>query len=156
LDQQRNQPKASEAILMTRGPVRTFRMTISSFHYDESRRQLLEYESYFKIDRRARDVAEIARIRTALEQKGRRHFSYWLLKHLNVRLDRRVQVNFEKEQRAKRQVEQARASVHRLLMRRVNKRWEAQELPPGTMRFVKRRSKRAKKQVGTTDATIED
>lgn len=102
----------------------------------------MEFEAYFKISRRAGRKTEIRRIRGALEQKGRRHFHYWLLKHLNVRLERRVQVNFEKEQRAKRQMEQARASVRRLLMRRVNKRWVAQELPSGTMRFAKRRRKR--------------
>jgi len=123
------------------GSVRVFRMTLSSFDYDELRRQLLEYEMYVKIARRARTRVDIERVRTELEEKGRRHFRYWLLKHLNVRLERRVQVNFEKEQRAKRQVEQARASVDRLLMRRVDKRWEAQELPPGTMRFARRLTK---------------
>ncbi len=122
-------------------PFRTFRMTVSSFHYDERGHQALEFEMYFRIARGARTGADIKRIRAALEEKGRRHFRYWLLKHLNARLDRRVQVNFEKEQRAKTQVEQARASVRRLLMRRVNKRWEAQELLLGTMRFMERRRK---------------
>jgi len=124
-----------------RSPVRVFRATFSSFHYDERRHQPLEFEMYVKIARRARTAADVKRIRALLEEKGRRHFRYWILKHLNARLDRRVQVNFEKEQRAKKQVEQARATVRRLLMRRVNRRWEAQELPPGTMRFAKRRRK---------------
>jgi len=123
------------------GAVRDFRMTLSSFHYDKDVHQPLEFEFYVKIARRARTEGDIKRIRAVLEEKGRRHFSYWLMKHLRVRLERRVQVNFEKEQRAKRQVEQARASVRRLMMRRVNKRWEAQDLPAGTMRFVKRQRK---------------
>ena len=122
-----------------RSPVRTFRMTVSSFHYDERRHQPLEFESYFKTNRRARRRADIKRIRSALEQKGRRHFHYWLLKHLNVRLERSVLVNFEKEQRAKRQVEQVYASVRRLMMRRIDRRWVAEELPSGKMRFARRR-----------------
>jgi hypothetical protein len=101
----------------------------------------LEIEAYFKISRRARTRADIRRIRKQLEEKGRRHFHYWLLKHLNVQLERPVHVSFEKELRAKRQVEQAHASVRRLVMRRVNKRWEAQELPSGRMRFAKRQRK---------------
>jgi len=125
--------------------VRTFRMTVSSFHYDERRHQPLEFESYFKISRKARRRADITRIRSALEQKGRRHFHYWLLKHLKVRLERSVQVNFEKEQRAKRQVEQTRATVLRLQMRRVNRRWVAEKLPSGTMRFAKRQRKLGRK-----------
>jgi hypothetical protein len=120
---------------------RTFRMTVSSFHYDERGHQPLEFEMYFRIARRARRRRDTERIRALLEEKGRRHFRYWLLKHLTIRLDRAIQTNFEKEQRAKRQVEQARASVRRLLMRRVNKRWEAQELPSGTMRFAEWRRK---------------
>jgi hypothetical protein len=99
----------------------------------------LEFEAYIKISRRARRKADIRRIRSALEQKGRRHFHYWLLKHLNVRLERSVQVNFEKEQRAKRQVEQTCATVLRLQMRRIDRRWVAEELPSGKMRFAKRR-----------------
>jgi hypothetical protein len=116
-------------------------MTVSSFHYDERMHQPLEYEMYFKLNRRARRALDIKRIRVMLEEKGRRHFRYWLLKHQNARLERPVQVNFEKEQRAKKQVEQARASVRRLLMRRVNRRWEAQELPSGKMRFAEWRRK---------------
>jgi hypothetical protein len=124
-----------------RGPVRIFRATFSSFFYDERIHQPLEFENYVKIARVARSEADIRRIRARLEEKGRRHFRYWLRKHLNVHLDRRVQVNFEKEQRAKRQVEATRATVRRLLMRRINKRWEAEDLPTGTMRFAKRPSK---------------
>jgi hypothetical protein len=101
----------------------------------------LEFEAYIKISRRARRKADIRRIRSALEQKGRRHFHYWFLKHLNVRLERSVQVNFEKEQRAKRQVEQTCATVLRLQMRRIDRRWVAEKLPSGTMRFTKRRRK---------------
>jgi len=126
-------------------PVRAFRMTVSSFHYDEQRHQPLEFEMYFVIARAARSEADIRRIRALLEEKGRRHFHYWLLKHLDVRLDRRVQVNFEKEHRAKRQVEQTRATVRRLLMCRINKRWEAEDLPSGTMRFMKRGRKHARR-----------
>ena len=121
-----------------RGPVRIFRATFSSFFYDERIHQPLEFENYVKIARVARSEADIRRIRARLEEKGRRHFRYWLRKHLNVHLDRRVQVNFEKEQRAERQVEATRATVRRLLMRRINKRWEAEDLPTGTMRFAKR------------------
>lgn len=124
-----------------RAPIRVFRMTVSSFHYDERGHQAVEYEMYFRLNRRARRALDITRIRAMLEEKGRRHFRYWLLKHLKVRLERSVLVNFEKEHRAKRQVEQARATVRRLLIRRVNRRREAQELPSGTMRFAKWRRK---------------
>jgi len=136
--QRTDDPVAPESRKRRKAPVRIFRMTVSSFHYDERRHQAVEYEMYFNINRRARTGADVKRILTVLEEKGRRHFRYWLLKHLNVHLERRVQINFEKEQRAKRQAEQPRASVQRLLMRRVDKRWEAQELSQGTMRFVKR------------------
>ena len=88
------------------GPVRTFRPTVSSYYYDESRRELLEYEMYFNIARRARDVEDIVRIRAELEEKARRHFRNWLLRHLKVHLDHKVDVKFEPEQRARRQVEQ--------------------------------------------------
>ena len=128
------------------GPVRTFRPTVSSYYYDESRRELLEYEMYFNIARRARDVEDIVRIRAELEEKARRHFRNWLLRHLKVHLDHKVDVKFEPEQRARRQVEQARASVRRFVMLRVDQRWEATELPSGTMQFRKRRTKRGKKQ----------
>ena len=136
----------SERVKPSKGTVRTFRMTTSSYYYDESRRELLEYENYFKMDRRARDVAQIVRIRTALEQKGRRHFRSWLLRHLKVHLDHKVDSKFEWEYRAKRQVEQSIASVQRFVLFRVDRRWEATELPSGTMRFTKRRTKRGKKQ----------
>jgi hypothetical protein len=120
-----------------RGPVLIFRPTLSSFFYDERIHQPLEFEMYLKIARAAESEADIAHIRAQLEEKGRRHFRYWLLKHLNVRLDRRVLVNFEKEQRAKRQVEAPRATVRRLMMRRIDRRWVAENLPSGTMRFAK-------------------
>ena len=119
-------------------PVRTLKMTVSSFLSDKRAHQLLEYEMYFEINRIARTVEEVQAIRTALEGKGRRHFRSWLLRHLNVRLEGRVYVNFEREQRAERQVEQTYASVRRFVMRRVNKRWEAEELQSGRMRFEKR------------------
>ena len=138
----------SERVELSKGTVRTFRMTTSSYYYDESRRELLEYEMYFKIDRGARDVAQIVRIRTALEQKGCRHFRSWLLRHLKVHLDRKVDAKFEWEYRAKTQVEQPRASVRRFILFRVDRRWEPMLiLPPGTMRFAKRRMKRHKKHV---------
>ena len=117
----------------------TFKPTVSSFFYDQPSRQLVEYEFYMKIARRARTRADIKSIRAILEEKARRHFRSWLLRHLNVRLDRPVHVSFEREQREKRQVEQAYASVQRLVLRRVDKRWEAQDLPSGRMRFAKRR-----------------
>ena len=130
----------------SREPVRTFRMTVSSFCYHESRRELLEYEMYFKIDRKARDVEDIVRIRSELEKKGRRHFRNWLLRHLKVHLDRKVDAKFEWEYRAKKQVEQSRASVRRFILFRVDRRWEPMLiLPLGTMRFAKRRMKRHKK-----------
>jgi len=125
--------------------IRTFRMTVSSFYYDESRRQLLQYEMYFKINREARDAEDVVRIRGELEKKGRRHFRSWLLRHLKVRLERKVDAKFEWEYRAKTQVEQSRASVRRFLLFRVDRRWEPMILPAGTMRFAKRRMKRRKK-----------
>lgn len=127
-------------------PVRTFRMTASSFFYDEQRRQLLEYEMYFKINRKARDE-DVVRIRGELERKGRRHFRDWLVRHLRVHLDHKVEAKFEWEYRAKTQVEQYRASVRRYVLFRVDRRWEPMILSPGTMRFVKRPMKRRKKRV---------
>jgi len=126
-------------------PVRAFRMTASSFDYDERKHQPIEIEMYFNINRAAQGKTDIRRIQTRLEEKGRKHFHYWLLKHLNVRLERSVHVNFEKEQRAKRQVQQAYASVRRLMMRRVDRRWVAENLPSGKMRFAKRRTKLVRK-----------
>jgi hypothetical protein len=116
-------------------------MIASSFHYDEGKHQLFEYEMDFKIARRAGTTADIKRIRGQLEEKGRRHFHYWLFKHLNVSLDREVRVNFEHELRAEKQIVQTHAFVRRFVMRRVNKRWEDQELPSGTIGFAKRRRK---------------
>ena len=104
----------------------------------------MEYEFYFKIDRKARDAEDIIRIRGELEKKGRRHFRNWLLRHLKVHLDRKVDAKFEWEYRAKTQVEQPRASVRRFILFRVDRRWEPTILPPGTMRFAKRRMKRRK------------
>jgi len=123
------------------GPVRVFRTTVSSFSYHEQKHQLFEYEMHLKIARRARTRADVKRIRKQLEEKGRKHFHYWLLKHLKVSLDREVRVNFEHEQRAKKQIAQTHASVRRFVMRRVDRRWDAQELPSGRMRFAKRRRK---------------
>jgi hypothetical protein len=118
-----------------------FRMTVSSFSYDERKHQLTEYEMHFKISKRARRRADINHIRKQLEEKGRGHFHYWLLKHRKVQLDREVRVNFEHEERAKKQIVQTHASVRRFLMRRLNRRWEAEELPSGKIRFAKRRRK---------------
>ena len=120
-------------------------MTVSSFDYDELKHQPVELEMYFNINRAARTTPEIRRIRSELEQKGRKHFRYWIRKHLNVRFDRAVRVNFEKEQRAKRQVQQAYASVRRLMMHRIDRRWVAENLPSGKMRFAKRRTKLVRK-----------
>lgn len=128
-----------------KAPVHLFRMTASSFLYDERRHQPLEYESYFKINKGARTKADITRIRVELEQKARKHFHYWLLKHLGVRLDRAVRINFEKEERAKRQMEQSYASVRRLMMRRIDRRWVAGSLPSSRMRFAKRRRRHGKR-----------
>jgi hypothetical protein len=103
---------------------------------------------YFKINRKAQDE-EVARIRSELEKKGRRHFRNWLLRHLKVHLDHKVEAKFEWEYRAKTQVEHYRASVRRFVLFRVDRRWEPMILSPGTMRFaktpMKRRKKRAKK-----------
>jgi acid stress-induced BolA-like protein IbaG/YrbA len=119
-------------------------MTASSFDYDQRKHQPVEIEMYFNINRAAGTTAEIRRIRNVLEQKGRKHFHYWIHKHLNVRLDRAVRVNFEKEQRAKRQ-QQVYASVRRLMMRRIDRRWVAEELPSGKMRFAKKRRKHGRR-----------
>jgi len=124
-----------------KAPVRVFKMTASSFDYDKQRHQPVEIEMYYNINRAARRRANIIRIRNELELKGRKHFHYWILKHLNVRLERSVHVNFEKEQRAKRQVEQTYASVRRLMMRRIDRRWVGENLPSGKMRFASRRRK---------------
>jgi hypothetical protein len=120
-------------------------MTIATFDYDKPTHQLVEYEMHFKIARRARTEADVKRIRRQLEEKGRRHFHYWLLKHLKVQLDREVRVSFEHEERAKRQVAEAYASIRRFLMRRVNRRWEAEELPSCRMRFAKRSRKHGRR-----------
>ena len=130
-----------------RAPVLTFRMTISSYYYNESRRELLEYEMYFNINRRAKDLEDIVRTRSELEKKGRRHYRNWLLTNLKVYLDHKVDAKFEREYRAISQVEQSRASVRRFVMVRVERRWEATELPSGTMRFTKRPTKHRKKHV---------
>jgi hypothetical protein len=125
--------------------IRRFRMTASSFDYDERRHQPIELEMYLNISRAARTTANIRRVRSELEQKGRKHFRYWILKHLNLRLERAVHVNFEKEQRSERQVEQSYASVRRLMMRRVDRRWVAENLPSGKMRFAKRRRRHGRR-----------
>ena len=128
-----------------KAPVRVFKMTASSFDYDKKMHHPVELEMYFNINRAARGEADIRRIRTELELKGRRHFHYWIRKHLKLQLDRPLHVNFEKEQRAKRQVEQGCASVRRLMMCRIDRRWVAENLPSGKMRFAKRRTKLARK-----------
>jgi hypothetical protein len=120
-------------------------MTASSFDYDQQKHQPVEFEMYFGINRAAGTRGEIKRIRNRLEQKGRKHFHYWILKHLNVQLERAVHVNFEKEHRAKRQIQQAYASVRRLMMRRIDRRWVAENLPSGRMRFAKRRRRHGRR-----------
>ena len=104
-----------------KAPVRVFKMTASSFDYDRKRHRSVELEMYFNINRAARREADIRRIRTELELRGRKHFHYWIRKRLSLQLDRPVHVNFEKEQRAKRQVEQGYASVRRLIMCRIDR-----------------------------------
>lgn len=128
-----------------KAPVRVFKMTVSSFDYDREKHHPVEVEMYFKINRVARREADIRRIRTELELRGRKHFHYWIRKRLNLQFDRSVHVNFEKEQRAKRQAEQGYASVRRLIMRRIDRRWVAENLPSGKMRFAKRRTKLVRK-----------
>jgi hypothetical protein len=128
-----------------KAPVRVFKMTVSSFEYDRKKHHPVELEMYFNINRAARRKADIRRIHTELELKGRKHFHYWLFKHLNMRLERSVHIDFEKEERAKRQVEQVYASVRRLMMRRIDRRWVAENLPSSKMRFAKRRTKLVRK-----------
>ena len=124
-------------------PARLYRMTVSTFWYNEETHQLSEYEAHFKIARRG----DIRHIRRKLAEKGLSHFKRWL-----KRVDktwkpeeqyRKIKVAFEKEQYARK--EEAHASVRRLVMRRVKKRWVAKELASGTMRYSKRRRKVAKR-----------
>src|SRR5208282_5748179 len=96
--------RAAARLFRKRGPVRIFRMTVSSYHYDEEKKELAEHEAYFTISRRARTVADIKRIRAILTEKGRQHYRAWLLKHLNAHV-RRIHINFEPEYRASKQVE---------------------------------------------------
>lgn len=135
----------ADSKLRSKAPVCTFRMTASSFDYDQRRHQPVEFEMYFTISRAAGTTDDINRIRSELKQKGHKHFRYWILKQMKVRLERAVHVNFEKEQRAKSQVEQGCASVRRLMMRRIDRRWVAENLPSGKMRFAKRRTKLVRK-----------
>jgi len=124
-----------------RGPVRIFKVTASSFHYDEEKQQLCEYEMYFTIARRAGTVTDIKRIRTALDKKVRPHYRSWLLRHVDVRVET-IHVNFEPEYRARRQVEEQYATVDRIVLRRVNKRWQGEKLQSGKMRFLTKRRRR--------------
>jgi Iap family predicted aminopeptidase len=106
-------------------------MTVSTFHYNEKDKQLSEYENYFKIAR----TGDANRIRARLAEKGRRHFRRWLTRN-GISQQREIEVNFELEQAAKRQ--QKYATIRRLVLRRVDKRWVAEELKPGKMRYSKR------------------
>jgi len=131
--------KPRRALRRSKGkPVRIFRMTISAYDYDEQTKQLIEHEMYFIAAKRARTVNDVKRIRAILAEKGRRHYRAWLLRHLNVSV-KTIHVNFEPEYRAKRQVEQKFASVDRFALRRVDQRWQAEELPPGKMRLISKR-----------------
>jgi hypothetical protein len=116
---------------------RTYRMTISTFQYNEEKKQLIEWESYFKIDRKG----DPRRVRAKLAERGRNHFRRWLSRN-GVPPERAIQVNFELEQAAKRQ--QKYASIRRLVLRRINRRWVAEELKPGKMRYSKRPRRRRK------------
>ena len=118
-------------------PVRTFRMTISTFHYNKTSQQFYEIEMYFKVDRAASTKSAIRRIRSQLQSRGSRHFRRWLCKYQNL-LVSKIYINFEHERRSSRQVEQSYVSVRRLIMQRVNRRWEAQELPSGKMLYAQR------------------
>lgn len=118
--------------------VMTHRMTVSTFHYDHKEKKLSEYEMYFKIARRG----DPTKIRANLAEKGREHFRKWLNRH-DIPLQRDTEVHFELEQAAKRTQEYA--SVRRFVIRRINKRWVAEELAPGRMRYGRRRRKHGKR-----------
>jgi hypothetical protein len=121
-----------------KAPVRIFRVTASSYSYNEKTSQLSEIEMYFSLAKRAATLFDIKRIRTKLSKKVCRHYRSWVLRHLNVRVGT-VHVNFEPEFRARKQVEQAYASVDRFVLRRVRGKWEAQQLESGKMQFPTKR-----------------
>jgi len=124
-------------------PIRLYRVTISTFWYNEETRQLCEFEMHFKIARRG----DIRHVRRKLAERGLGHFKRWL-----KRVDRtwkpeeqyrKIKVAFEKERYARK--EQAHASVRRFVMRRVKRRWVAKELRAGRMRYARKRSKKVAK-----------
>jgi len=136
---------AAARISGRRRPARIFRVTASSFHSDEETGQLLEYEMYFSTTKPARTLADIRRIRTKLTEKVRTHYRAWLLRHMGVRVGK-VNVNFEPEYRAPKQVEQQYALVKRFVLRRIDRKWQARELQSGKMRFTtKRRARHGRK-----------
>jgi hypothetical protein len=113
-------------------------MTIATFHYDKPTHQLIEYEMHFKIARRG----DIGRVRRRLAKRGAAHFQRWLHHTREISIPKRkLKIAFEREAHARPPQERA-VSVRRFVMRRVKKRWRAQELPSGTMSYVKRRKRR--------------
>jgi len=126
-------------------PIRLYRMTIATFHYDKPTHELIEFEAHFKIARRGR----IRTIRRRLAKLGARHFQNWLHRDRKIWVQRRkLKIAFEREVHAKKQ--EAYATVRRFSMRRVKKRWVAKELRAGRMRYARkrRRKKVAKKRAG--------
>lgn len=116
--------------------VRLYRMTIATFHYDKPTHQLIEYEMHFKIAR----AGDVRRVRRRLANLGAAYFQRWLHRTHEISIPKRkLKIAFEREARAK--VEQDLATVRRFVMRRVKKRWVAQELPSGTMSYVRRKKR---------------
>jgi len=128
-------------------PARLYRMTISTFWYNEDTHQLSEYEAHFKIPRRG----DIRHVRRKLAEKGLGHFKRWLKREDKTwkpeEQYRKIKVAFEKERYARK--EAAYASVRRFVMRRVKRRWVAKELPVGKMRYTKKRPKKVAKKRST-------
>ncbi len=121
--------------------IRLYKMSVSTFFYDEETHQLVEYEHHFKIARRGR----IRIIRRRLAKLGGRHLQNWLYKYRKVWIPKRkLRTAFEREQYAKKQ--EPYATVRRFTMRRIRKRWVAKELASGKMRYSRKRRKKAVKQ----------
>jgi len=124
-------PRKTRRRKARRRPIRLYRMTIATYHYDKRTHQLTEYEAHFKVARRGRDVA---RIRRRLAELGAGYFQRWLHRRYKVWIPKRkLRIAFERERHARRQ--QRYASVRWFSMRRVKGRWTSQELPAGKMRY---------------------
>jgi len=118
-------------------PVRLYKMTVSTFHYDKPTHQLIEFEAHFKIARRGR----VKTVRGRLARLGGRHLQNWLRRERKIWIPKRkLRTAFERETYAKKQ--EAYAIVRRFSMRRVKKRWIAKELRAGRMRYAKKRRKK--------------